>query len=99
MTARWEYTQDAAEKGCDCPPSNNDGCVGDFIGNPGWPGAAVAIAFLLLFVADMWVNDRDDARLDQLRETSVEACADRTESVEALGDCVSATIKATGQPS
>lgn len=32
-----------------------------------------------------------------LRETAVEACADRTESTEGLADCVTATIKATGQ--
>lgn len=100
MTARWEFTKDAPEKGCDCPPrSDNDGCIGDLIGNPGWPGAAVAIAIILLFLADMWLSDRDDARLDQLRETTVEVCGERTESAKSLSECVADALAATGQPS
>lgn len=75
-----------------------NGCIGDIVGGVGWPGAVVVIAIILAFFAEDWLNDRDDGRLDDLRETTVRACAERTEGVDALADCVAVTIEATGQP-
>jgi len=67
----------------------------------GWPAALVGLAVLVSLFDwfRAWLNDADDARLDRLRETAVEVCAERTESVQALGDCVESTIEAAGQPS
>lgn len=66
-----------------------------------WPVALVlVVALLLTFGTDPmrdWLDDKDDARLDRLRETTVEECGDRTDSARQLAECVKDTIAATGQ--
>lgn len=83
---RWEVRQE-------------DGCLSEFVGGVSWPGAVVALFVALFFLGVEWFDDRDDARLDDLRQSTVRACAERTEGVEAMADCVAVTIEATGQPS
>lgn len=60
---------------------------------------AVAFAAVIIswFIGGSYFEDKDDVRLDRLRQTAVEACDHRTESTEALTHCVTVTLKATGQ--
>lgn len=67
----------------------------------GWPVAVCVVVLLVLMggpdLMRDWLDDKDDARLDQLRETTVQECGDRTDSAGQLADCVKDTIAATGQ--
>ena len=63
--------------------------------------ALIAVAFIVCaFALPAYYEDRDDTRLDRLRQTAVDACHDRaTEPTsEGLAHCVEITLNATGQP-
>ena len=79
------------------PEEPPDGCISDIVGPVGWPAAFVVAAVVLLWFGSGWLDDRDDARLDQLRQTAIQSCADHTESTTSLTHCVTATLQATGQ--